>query len=215
MDCDKQANLLHQHYQDTFQHLLYLWKARNLMFSLILVVLALMALDLSTPGQLATMVNSYLEKTVAPLDFTAIGSLFWFTLLCLVIQYYQRSIQVNRHYRYLSRIEDQLGILMGGPYIMRESLAQYSQTGADDLIEASPSKLKVPTSKKDNRPLLLKAVRLFYNYIFPFLLTLFVFFKLTVEGFPPTGLGGWLNFSFYSALILFNCLYIAWVWHYR
>jgi putative solute:sodium symporter small subunit len=216
---DNQAKLLLKHYQDTFNHLLYYWKVRNRLFVFILVVLALMALDSCSPGVLPNLLNAYLVKKANVLgqpycgfDFAAIGSLIWFILLCLVIQYYQRSIQVDRQYRYLDNLERQLCDIMGGPFITREGRAYLSRKGVyDPPAEAGA----VPHDKKDQRPLLLRAVGPVYTQVFPILLSLFVAFKLKMEGFPPTGLSGGFNFFICLALILFNCLYLVWVWRKR
>jgi hypothetical protein len=219
VDPDKQAEFLLKHYQDTFKHLLYHWKVRNRLFAFILAVLVLMALDSCSPGTLANLLNAYLLKkisvpgqTVCGLNFAAIGSLIWFILLCLVIQYYQRSIHVDRQYRYLDGLEHQLCDLLGGPYITREGRAYLSRTG---VYDQSPTPATEPEVKQDQRPLLLKAVGPVYTQVFPIFLILFVALRLKLEGFPPKGLNGGINFFICLALIGFNCLYLVWVWRKR
>ena len=51
-----------------------------------------------------------------------------------------------------------------------------------------------------------------YTYIFPISLSLFAIFRLRLEGFPPTGFTGKLNFLICLGLIFFNLLYLWWVW---
>lgn len=121
---ETKAELLMDHYKDTFQHILYHWKVRNRLFIYILVILAFLAIDTYSPGSLSELVNAYLEKQfgkAAPqFDLNIITTTIWFLMMSIIIQYYQRSIHVDRQYRYIDQIERFLCRELGGDYITRE-----------------------------------------------------------------------------------------------
>jgi hypothetical protein len=204
---DKRAELLMAHYKDTFEVILYHWKARNRLFVIVLVVLAFMAVDGMSPGQLGKIVNWYVDKAVSPpqgqasaLDLGVIGSAFWFLLLTLIIQYYQRSIHVDRQYRYIQALEDQFQ-RSGGDFLAREGLSYLSRTGEAEGVG-------------DQRPLYLRAVGGIYVYAFPALLTVLVVWKLAVElRTASPAHPGPLVFDFLIGIVLtaYNLAYVHWV----
>ena len=202
---DKRAELLLSHYNDTFQHLLYYWKLRNRLFVYILVLLALMSLDTASPGILGQWVNAYIAKTLeskgqtaAALNFAVIGSLAWFTLLCLVINYYQRSIHVDRQYRYLDHVEKQFCGLMGDDCITREGKSYSSTKGVYKPGETG------------QRPLYLRWVGPLYTYFFPIFIILFTIYRLRVDVLPHSVASGF-NVFVGIVLIGYNLVYLWWV----
>ena len=213
MDDGKRAELLMEHYKDTFEHILYHWKARNRLFAFILILLAILALDLAQPGSLAQVTNAYIAKTLTAdaahaggqaaklpvLDFSAVGSLSWFALLCLVIQYYQRSIHVDRQYKYIASVEQKLSELAGHDFVTREGKAYLSASGAGDA------------NGTGKRPLYLRAVGPLYVYVFPAVLSLFVLGSLYRGGWHPGEVTFWLNVVFGIAIVFYNALYLRWV----
>ena len=206
MKDEKCAELLLDHYKDTFQHILYHWRARNRLFVYILILLAVIALDTYQTGMLSDLVNAYVAKTLespgqeAPcLDFAVIRSAAWFLLLSLVIQYYQRSISVDRQYQYIANLEEQICQIMGGDFVTREGKAYFSKTGAFKRGEES------------RRPLFLQAVGPLYTYFFPLILTVFVGFKLVTEALPPKQTTDWFDMVIGLVIILYNVFYVAWV----
>ncbi len=199
MDTDKRTELLMEHYKDTFQLILYHWKARNRLFMYVLIILALLVLDSHSPGSLAELVNSYIAKNVEkppPLQLDVIGTAAWFILMSLVIQYYQRSVFVDREYRYIQRLEEQLCQEMGGDYVTREGRAYFSRTGRTD--------------EGGKRPLFMRAVGPIYVIVFPALLIIFAAWKVFEWGFPRSLIQA-LNTGIGIVIVVFNILYIIWV----
>lgn len=200
MDSEKKAELLMEHYKDTFQLILYHWKVRNRLFIYIIIILALVGLDSYSPGSLSKLVNAYITHKVpkAPtFGFDVIGTLAWFLLLSLVIQYYQRSIFVDRQYRYVQRLEEQICSEMGGDYITREGKAYFSRKGTAD--------------EGGKQPLFIRGVGPIYVYAFPILLIVFVILKLIRECYPPKCLIQFLNIGIGIVIICFNVFYLIWV----
>jgi hypothetical protein len=219
MTDEKRADLLMVHYNETFQHILFHWKIRNRLFLFILVLLAIFVLDAAKPGSIAALANAVLTKVSSPevtvinspepttsqewLDFSAIGSLTWFILLCLLIQYYQRSMHVSRQYTYIAKVEEQLCALMGADYVTREGKAYLSRTGA------------YQSESDDARPLFLRTVGSIYVYLFPLLLTGLVLWKIVHElcfdlrG--AFGLSHVLDIVSACAILFYNMMYVRWI----
>jgi len=165
MKKERRAELLLDHYKDTFQLILYHWKARNRLFLFILILLALIALDFYSPNSISQWVNAFIKKNlgydVPILDFEIMGTVVIFLLLTLVIEYYKRSINVDRQYRYLTSVEEDICHAMGGDYVTREGKSYFSRTGVPEA------------DGKNKRPLYLRFVGPLYTYFFPLVLSFF------------------------------------------
>ena len=203
MNKEKRAELLLDHYKDSFRHTLSNWNARNRLFMFVLILLAFIALDIYSPGLIKSLINAYIAKTVgtdAPkFDFDVVGSVIWFLLLSLVIQYYKRSIQVDRQFKYLGNIEKRLARAMDGQYITREGKAYFSRTG-------------VPQVGEDNkRPLYLRAVGPLYTYFFPSALTILVVVKIFKVDWPSAKVTHYFDTIIGLTMILYNAFYVRWI----
>ena len=206
MKDEKCAELLLDHYKDTFQHIQYHWKLRNRFFVYVLILVAVIALDTYQPGVLSDLVNAYIAKTLQSsgqglpaLDFAVIRSATWFLLLSLVIQYYQRSIHVDRQYRYIANLEEQICQVMGGDFVTREGKAYSSKTGV------------FKRGEKGKQPLFLRAVGPLYVYFFPLILILLVILKVLKEDMPPNQITNWFNIVIGVVIVLYNVFYVVWV----
>jgi hypothetical protein len=212
MNDEKRAELLMQHYSATYEHIQYYWKIRNRLFLFILGLLTVLALDWAQPNSLAIVANSWItatltnasttaeqKKALPQIAFSVVGTLSWFVLLCLVIQYYQRSIHIDRLYRYISDIEEKLCTLMGDDFITREGKAYFSAQGI------------YKRDIKGKRPFFLRAVGPLYVYVFPVVMILFVLYGLTQCGWHPRQPTCFLNFLFGSGIVFYNLAYIRWV----
>ncbi len=202
----ERATLLLDHYKDTFQNILYHWRMRNRLFIYVLVLLAGMSLDTYSPDAMAHLFNGYVARLLdappdaAPLlDFKALGSVTWFLLLSLVISYYQRSISVDRQYRYIDQLEQEICTNMGDDLITREGKSYYSKTGAYKRDE------------KSQRPWFIRFVGPMYTYFFPAVLVAFVCFKLYRQDWPPKEATDFFNLLIGAVIILYNGLYVQWV----
>ena len=189
MTDDKKAELLLVHYNDTFQHILFHWNARNRLFFFILCLMLFMTLDITSPQSFPTLLRHWVYSQVdmdkqATADdskgeasnkhnhhelirFDAITSAVWFVLLCLVINYYQRSIHVDRQYRYIEGVEEQICELLGEDSVTREGRSYKSISGS--------------VTDGEGRPFFLKLLGAMYTNVFPIVLLCFVVFKLISE----------------------------------
>lgn len=202
MKKEKLAELLLDHHKDTFQIILYHWKVRNRLFLFILILLALMALDFYSPNAISRWVNAFITKNLgsdAPIfDFEIMGTVTIFLLLTLVVEYFKRSIHVDRLYRYLITVEEDLCDAMGGDYITREGKSYFSRTG-------------VPESDgRNNRPLCLRCVGFLFSYFFPIALMLGLAYKI-VHDFDLSKMIAILNTLFELFIFAYCAFYLAWV----
>ena len=92
------------------------------------------------------------------IDFRFITSVLWFVLAYLLVQYYQRSILIDRQYSYLGELEERINGVLGADSVTREGAAY----------------LKA-------RPKYLKHVRYLYGPVFITLLLVVVVSKMTQE----------------------------------
>lgn len=93
-------------------------------------------------------------------DFRFITSILWFVLAYLLVQYYQRSILVDRQYTYLEKVETQLGTVVGTDSFTREGKFYH-----------------------EKRPKFLKHVRYLYGPVFISLLAIVVTAKVGQEAY--------------------------------
>jgi hypothetical protein len=179
IDPKDKADLLLNHYNDTFGYLWKHWLVRNRLFFYLLVLLFLMAVEVASRDSLTSLVTAYLSGKLktgsAPppvIQFEIISSASWFALLCLVIHYFQRSLQVDRQYQYLADVEERLCGLLGERAIYREGDAYWSAKGQlkdTDVVS------------QDERPLFIKWIGAIYTIFFPVMLILLVVLKLWWE----------------------------------
>jgi hypothetical protein len=165
-----------------------------------------MALDTYRPGLLSQLINAYLSKNLgnekqpfSPVDFSAIGSAIWFVLLYLVIQYYQKSILVDRQYTYISNLEEQICTVMGDDYVTREGKAYLSSQGV------------YKTGVNEKRPLYLRTVGPLYYVAFPVMLMIIVSAKILMENMWPKTVFDYFTVIVGAAIIAYNLFYLRWV----
>lgn len=198
---EKRAELLLQHHQDTFQVILYNTKIRNRLFIYSLFILALLIFDAFSPNSLTELFNIYIKNIFGDqvkLNFSIIFSAIWFLLLCLVIEYYKRSIHVDRQFRYLGNVEKDLNTVLGAEFITREGKAYDSKTG-------------VPSENETNqRPLCLKAIGPLYTYVFPITLSGIIIWKI-VNSFSFKSGSTIFNGVIGGVIIIYSILYLCWI----
>jgi hypothetical protein len=202
-DAGKRAELLLDHHKDTFQQILYHWKARNRLFMYILILLALMALDAFSPGALAGLCNGFVRDRLGNQDWALelgiVGTASWFLLLCLVIHYYQRSIHVDRQYRYIEHIEDLICAELGADTIVREGKGYRSLRGTP--------------GEDGERPAYLRWAGGLYSVVFPAVLMAFAIYSIVceVDRLFEKEYIALANLAIIIALLAFNVLYLKWV----
>lgn len=103
--------LLHDHYKDTFFYIQKYLKLRDRLFLVILIVATLMLFHVYSPAESGEAVSQFITKKLelkSSIDIAFIGSIIWFGLLSLVVRYFQTVVHIERQYKYIHQIEEQL-----------------------------------------------------------------------------------------------------------
>jgi hypothetical protein len=128
---DTKLDVLNDHYKDTFAYLQEFRKRREQLLLLILVVATIMLFQIFSPKDAEDAIGQFIAKGLdlqGPVDISFVGSVLWFSWLCLVIRYFQTAVHIERQYDYIHDLEKQLSQLYDGKAFTREGqfyLARY------------------------------------------------------------------------------------------
>jgi hypothetical protein len=120
------ANLLYDHYKDTFSHIRERERQRDRLF---LIVLGLVALVLFQLHHSLLLQQAVTELTIAgfklnlsKIPFSVLLSASWMFLAVFLVRYYQVVIHIEKQYDYLHPLESRLSRALGeDESICRES----------------------------------------------------------------------------------------------
>ncbi|MCK4796830.1 MAG: hypothetical protein KAT05_05570 [Spirochaetes bacterium] len=116
------------------------------------------------------------------IDISFIGSIIWFLLLSFVVRYFQTVVFIERQYKYIHRLEDQLSPFYNNDAFTREGKSYLS-----------------------NYPLFSKWVSILYTIIFPVLLLGVISTKIITEINNITN-----GFQLvYINIIIFICIFMS------
>jgi hypothetical protein len=105
---DVQLRILHDHYRDTCALLKGYRATRDWCFYFVILVVAAAWFDVVAPDDFAhataDALRARFQLTNVP-NLTYLRGVLWFTLLGLALRYCQASLNVEREYKYLHRIE--------------------------------------------------------------------------------------------------------------
>ena len=183
---DAKLQLLHDHYKDTFFYIQEYIKLRDRLFLFILIVVTFMLFQLYSPVSAGEAVSHFITKKLelkSPIDITFIGSIIWFGLLSLVVRYFQTVVHIERQYKYIHQIEEQLSSEYANKVFTREGKAYLN-----------------------NYPVFSSWAWILYTIVFPALLGALVIFKINREIWQAGSIS--LLISVNSAIALFIVLSI-------
>ena len=115
------AELLIQHYQDTYQLTYQLWQQRNRLFLILLAVVALACLLVYAPetnsillswlGQVVGITDQ--ERLILSIQYTLIQGIILAVVFYIMVNLFHRATYILRNYRYLAALEDEIRTAMG------------------------------------------------------------------------------------------------------
>jgi hypothetical protein len=108
---DTRFTALCSHYSDTFANIKESIKLRDKLTALILLVLAFLALYAFWPTDAITVFSGMSEQKLGfaiNIDVGFLGSIIWFALLIVVVRYTQVVVYIERQYKYIHKIEEEL-----------------------------------------------------------------------------------------------------------
>lgn len=155
---DSKLEVLHQHYNNTFDTIKDALKRRDRSMLFIVLVLGLQFFQISDPKQASGAILNLLKSSYnieIIVGKNIIDSILWFVLLVFIIRYNQSGVFLNRQYKYIYKIEDNLSSLMKENIITREG-----------------------KSYLDNYPKFSDWIHFVFTWVFPILLTLVLTFNI-------------------------------------
>ncbi len=160
-DENTKIQILHDHYKDSFSHLENHRKQRGRLLVYILILLSIMAFQLFSPIEFGQAISELIKDKIgtdATLNMSFVTSIIWFGLLALVVAYYQATAYIERQYKYIHSLEDELSTHFTSGVYTREGYAY-----------------------KKNYPLFLKFVTQIYRLVFPIMLLSLTTVKIISE----------------------------------
>ena len=193
MNEDKKLEILYDHYKDTFQHQIRYIENRNRYFFIALVLIALLFFFIADPFVLSNAFGSILKKEIGDsflIDFAYVNNLLLFGLLWVLILYYQTNLSIEKQYKYLAILEDDLTKSIQPFKISREG------------------KFWVGI-----KPTFAKWVSKIFKLFFPLCIAFAVAIKLFTEIFYEQKfkkLTFWVDFILCSVILIITILYTFW-----
>lgn len=147
---EEKFRALRDHYVDTFAALKDHLKARERFFVVVIGLVTVTLFEMYSPDQAGAALGQVITKKLdlgGPIDISFLASLIWFGLLSFAIKYFQAVVHVERQYKYLHQLEDQLSLVYQGKAFTREGKSYLKRY-----------------------PLFSKWTAILYSWIFPILL---------------------------------------------
>ena len=120
---DAKLQTLTDHYKDTFQHIKGFLRLRDRLFLVTLALVGFQFFQISEPDASLKTATMFFEKYLGfkiSVDTNSLNAVVWFTLLYVVIRYFQTNIHINRQYDYIHKIEGHFKKIFGEVIISRE-----------------------------------------------------------------------------------------------
>ncbi|WP_424961002.1 hypothetical protein [Ekhidna sp.] len=193
---ENELEIYYDHYKDTFQYLRKYIDQREKIFLFNIITIFLMIV-ISQNLAIATTITedvtaSKLGLKSMTIDPNLVSSVLLFVFLSLVIRYYQLNILINRQYKYIHDIENNLSNILTETKILRESKGYLS-----------------------NYPIVLSIIHWIYSLIIPLVIILTSIIKYVVElEILKENQGSLyliLNTTFTILIVVLSTMYLIWL----
>jgi hypothetical protein len=112
MSDSPRLEVLHDHYKESFSYIRERERERDRLFLVLIALFAVLALEIQYPinfkGAVGTLTFLGIELNVDALPLPAFLTATWVTVLVITLRYCQASINVERQYKYLHKLEDKI-----------------------------------------------------------------------------------------------------------
>jgi len=100
----------YDHYKETCSQMKEYNAKRDRLTLYLIICLALFVVCLTNPDVITAVTNNYInaEKSIIKVNFAALNSLLVYVTAYIALQYYQVCLTIERTYRYLNFIEEEL-----------------------------------------------------------------------------------------------------------
>lgn len=123
---EAELDIYYDHYKDTVAHLKEHGKQRNRYFTYLIILMALVFLNSTLPNDFNLLANAIVEDKTGITTFKnlkLLDSVLLFSLLIVLVRYYQSNLLIERQYEYVHGMEDKLNTSMTNFKILREGKA--------------------------------------------------------------------------------------------
>jgi hypothetical protein len=160
MTTEKKIEILYDHYKETFVNQKEYLQKRNYYTFICLGLILSLSFQISNPDQSNIISNELIKNNIGniKIDFNYINNVLTFTLLWVVIMYYQINFLIEKRYKYIHEIEENLTKALNPFEITREKKTYL-----------------------DNYPWLSEVVDKIYTIIFPIVLISIAIIKWRIE----------------------------------
>jgi hypothetical protein len=118
VELDKQLDVLHDHYKESFGRVRELERSRDRNFLWLIVLYALLALQVGYPkefqGSIQDLSFAGGEIALGTLPRAALLSSTWAMTLAITLRYCQAAVAVDRQYPYVHFLEENISPMVGG-----------------------------------------------------------------------------------------------------
>jgi hypothetical protein len=110
MTDEKKIEILYDHYKDTFENQKSYLQKRNYYTWICLGLIATLSFQMANPDESSVISTELIKKNIGDIkiDFSYINNVLTFTLLWVVIMYYQINFLIEKTYKYIQEIEGKL-----------------------------------------------------------------------------------------------------------
>jgi hypothetical protein len=108
---DKKLEILNDHYKDSFNHLQEFLRTRDKLFFWVLIVITFMLYQIFLPLEAKDVIGHIITKALNldnAVDASFMCSVIWFSLLAIVVRYFQTVVNIENQYKYIHELEDQI-----------------------------------------------------------------------------------------------------------
>lgn len=165
---EKKLEILYDHYKESFSYIKNYEKQRERLLAFLIVVIFFQFLQIYFLDQSTGAFNAFIEKQINfsfAFNNNFFSALLWFILFTVSLRYFQVNILIDRQYTYVHNLEDNIcKKTCDENFIIRERLG-YKR------------------GYKDHHPIFTNWVRIVYTWIFPIILVIVSFVKISLEGY--------------------------------
>lgn len=149
---DKQIEILHDHYKETFARVVQMERSRDRLFLLVIVLFALLTLEIGYPasfkGSVGSLTFAGTKIDIEALPLAALLNATWVLTLAVALDYCRKSIWISRSYKYIHELEETISPHLNARDMYRREGLWYA----------------------NNYPMLLNASWIAYVFVFPTIL---------------------------------------------
>ncbi len=169
MFTDKQLEILHDHYKETYARIREVEASRDRLFLWVIGLFALLSLEIGYPAAIGKSLGKIAilgaELNLQALPLSALLNASWVLTFAIALRYCQASVQVNRQYPYLHMLENVIS-----PALSSGGLYQgdgHAVTPAINNVYRREGKMYL-----SEYPVLLEVAWVAYGILFPVILIL-------------------------------------------